>query len=122
MKKFLFVFILLGQVVCFALTREEACQLKIEKRNEMNIISANIANVNTTRTPEGGPYLRQTLRCKAHKCEVVKSSDAVIKYLPGHVDADVQRYVKFPNINLETEMTNMISATRAYEKAERTCL
>lgn len=121
MKKFLFVFILLGQVACSALTREEACQIKTEKSTEMDIISANIANINTTRTPEGGPYLRQTLRCKAHKCEVVKTSKAIIKYLPDHIDANDEGYVKFPDINLETEMTNMISATRVYEKAERAC-
>ena len=110
------------------------------QRLRMNLISANLANINTTRTKEGGPYRRKdpvfAARAPSHKesfremlanrrneplkevavVEIVEDSRPPIKkYDPTHPDADLNGYVAMPNINLMEEMVNMISATRSYE-------
>jgi len=104
----------------------------------MNVISSNLANINSTRTPQGGPYQRKDVVLAAHpahqsfqsllrsritnKLSEVKVVGIVddprpplLKYDPQHPDADDQGYVAMPNINLIEEMVNMISATRSYE-------
>jgi len=96
------------------------------QRLRMNIISSNIANVETTRTPSGGPYRRKDLVVMA--VPVDKDIYAVapvsiindprpfkVVYDPSHPDADKDGYVRFPNVNPMEEMVNMISALRAYE-------
>lgn len=108
------------------------------QRLRMNTISSNIANINTTRTPEGGPYRRKDVVFEAipeqktfgeiltdqgaRNLSRVQVSDIqvdrkapMLKYEPDHVDANEDGYVAYPNINLMEEMTNMIQATRAYE-------
>ena len=109
------------------------------QRMRMNTISSNIANINTTRTPEGGPYRRkdvvfesmpevknfgEILSVNSPKADVqrVQVTDVIpdmkaplMKYEPDHPDANPDGYVAYPNINLMEEMTNMIQATRAYE-------
>lgn len=105
-------------------------------RKRMGAISSNIANAQTTRTAEGGPYrakevvfgsepvrnsfseiLDGQINGQAvHATEVVNMNKPhILKYEPGHPDADPNGYVYYPNINIMTEMANMISATRAYE-------
>lgn len=107
-------------------------------RLRMNAISSNIANINTTRTPEGGPYRRKDVVFEAipeqksfgdilhsqvdRNMNRVQVSDVMVdrgapmmKYEPNHPDANPEGYVAYPNINLMEEMTNMIQATRAYE-------
>ena len=104
----------------------------------MNLISGNLANVNTTRTREGGPYRRKEAIFAARPLEesfkkiladrhrkqlatvqvdrvIEDSNPPVMKYDPGHPDADEKGYVAMPNINVMEEMVNMISATRGYE-------
>lgn len=108
------------------------------QRQRMNAISSNIANVNTTRTPEGGPYRRKDVVFEAipdaknfgeiltaqpeRSISRVVVSDVevdrkapVLKYEPEHPDANEQGYVAYPNVNLMEEMANMIQATRSYE-------
>jgi flagellar basal-body rod protein FlgC len=113
------------------------------QRLRMNLISANLANVNTTRTEAGGPYRRKDpvfaarvpAQPRSHAgsfremlvnrqkqlkevavVEIVEDSRPPIKkYDPMHPDADANGYVSMPNINLMEEMVNMISATRSYE-------
>jgi len=107
------------------------------QRMRMNSISSNIANVNTTRTPEGGPYRRkdvvlesmpdmkhfgEILTGEQEKYQRVQVTDVhvdekapILKYDPDHPDANEDGYVAYPNINLMEEMANMIQATRAYE-------
>ena len=108
------------------------------QRLRMNLISSNLANVNTTQTPEGGPYRRkdaiftsQRLQSSskralaaqtAHEPVAVKvagifedDSLPIKKHDPQHPDADAQGYVAYPNINVTEEMVNMISASRSYE-------
>ena len=108
------------------------------QRLRMNLISGNLANVNTTRTRGGGPYRRKEAIFAARPLEesfkkilsgrlnrqlsIVKvdrviedSNSPVMKYDPQHPDADEKGYVAMPNINVMEEMVNMISATRGYE-------
>jgi len=110
------------------------------QRLRMDLIASNIANVNTTQTPQGGPYRRKDLLVTA--VPAVNNFDfsdileanlnnslykvipiSVIEdqrpfkvvYEPSHPDADKNGYVKLPNISPLEEMINMISALRAYE-------
>ena len=112
------------------------------ERLRMDVISNNIANVNTTRTVEGGPYKRQRVvfeprgeqvgfifpaifsdkAKRVHQFQGVRvtqiisdPSPARLVYDPGHPDADKNGYVHMPNVNIVQEMVDMISATRAYE-------
>ena len=109
------------------------------QRARLNTISSNIANVNTTQTPEGGPYRRKDVVFEAmpdtrnfgeiltssnpkSSLQRVQVSDVIsdtkaplLKYEPDHPDANADGYVAYPNINMMEEMTNMIQATRAYE-------
>ena len=108
------------------------------QRLRMNLISGNLANVNTTRTREGGPYRRKEAIFSARSLEesfkkilsdrqmkqlsvvvvdrvIEDSNQPVMKYDPQHPDADEKGYVAMPNINVMEEMVNMISATRGYE-------
>jgi flagellar basal-body rod protein FlgC len=108
------------------------------QRMRMNTISSNIANINTTKTPEGGPYRRKDVVFEAmpdaksfgeilttqpqKDIARVQVTDVLVdrkapllKYEPDHADADENGYVAYPNINLMEEMANMVMATRAYE-------
>lgn len=109
------------------------------QRLMMDVISSNIANVNTTRTSEGGPYRRQLPVFAAQKPKftipgmgdgkgteqtgqgvkvigIIKDqSPSRLVYNPEHPDANKEGYVAMPNINIVTEMVDMIAASRAYE-------
>jgi flagellar basal-body rod protein FlgC len=108
------------------------------QRLRMNLISANLANVNTTRTPEGGPYRRKEVvfgavpkaasfhehlnarqaktPCEVRPLKIIEDQrPPVVKYAPYHPDADADGYVALPPVNMMEEMVNMISATRSYE-------
>ena len=113
------------------------------QRYRMDIISENVANANTTRTKDGTPYRRKVvsfaekqggaqaasfrtvLGRENHKYsgKGVKVSgvyednwtDMNMVYDPSHPDADENGYVTYPNVNIITEMTNLIDASRAYE-------
>lgn len=108
------------------------------QRTVMNVISANVANAQTTRTEEGGPYRRRipvlsatavapdfsrVLFGKLEKelagVEVkevfLDSSDLTTRYDPQHPDADEAGYVALPNINILEEMVQLMSAARNYE-------
>lgn len=109
------------------------------QRMRMNTIASNIANINTTQTPEGGPYRRKDVVFGAmpdakNFGEIMSSTSPeasfqrvqvtdilsdtkapLLKYEPDHPDANPEGYVAYPNINLMEEMTNMIQASRSYE-------
>ena len=108
------------------------------ERTNINIISMNLANVKTTRTPEGGPYQRKSVLLSAIEVDQPFSThmqSAVDKELrgvrvmhvatdkrpfkmvfePGHPDADEQGMVKYPDINVVEEMANLMTAQRGYE-------
>ncbi len=109
------------------------------QRGVLQAIATNLANTNTTRTGEGGPYVRrqavlssspvsrspfpQILAGKMNqealgvKMEVQldDSRDPEMVYDPAHPDADDDGYVALPNVNVVEEMVNMMSAVRSYE-------
>ncbi len=109
--------------------------LKAE-RERLNVTAMNLANANTTRTMEGGPYkaksvvfgsrpvasFRETLdstQARLQKVEVVRvvEDDKPFKevYDPSHPDADENGIVQFPNVDTAEQMVDMISARRGYE-------
>lgn len=115
------------------------------ERLRLDVVSNNLANVNTTRTENGTPYRRQivvfepredfesVLQGTLSKEQVAEAkinqvgqgvrAQAIIEdqspfravYEPGHPDADAQGYVMMPNVNAVAEMIDMLSASKAYE-------
>ena len=111
------------------------------QRYRMDIISENVANANTTRTQDGTPYRRKVVtfeqkgataktfssflgqasnRYDGQGVRVRKVSEDTwtqmnMVYDPSHPDADENGYVTYPNVNIVTEMTNLIDASRSYE-------
>ena len=115
------------------------------QRTRMDIISQNIANVNTTRDENGNVYRRQTVVfaekndsnfesiLTAMQTGISRKTDPLgdgvkitgiaedhvtpmkMVYDPAHPDADEDGYVTMPNVNTVTEMTNLIDATRSFE-------
>ncbi|MHB8618625.1 MAG: flagellar basal body rod protein FlgC [Chloroflexota bacterium] len=110
------------------------------QRLRLDVISSNIANIDTTRTAEGGPYRREqvvfspignshsfqdlisgliapqspTLGVRVSEIRQDNSQGRLV-YDPQNADADANGYVHYPNVNPVTEMTDMISATRSYQ-------
>ncbi len=109
------------------------------QRSRAELITENLANADTTRTPEGGPYRRKDavfttspasssfadeLSAASFGSENsgVAVSDVTIddrdperRYMPGHPDADAQGYVAFPRVNPAEEMVDLMSASRGYQ-------
>jgi len=93
----------------------------------MDVISENLANVNTTRTAEGGPYKRKVPVFEEKLDEAMEASGVKVKeiatdqsaprmvYDPGHPDANDDGYVAYPNVSVVREMADMMAASRAYE-------
>ncbi|MEN6437516.1 MAG: flagellar basal body rod protein FlgC [Syntrophobacter sp.] len=106
-------------------------------RTWINVLSSNLANANTTKTADGGPYARKTVIYESKEtggfseqlsaamgegAEKVQVTDIVPDkrdfrevYDPGHPDADANGVVRMPNINPVEEMANLINASRSYE-------
>jgi len=97
------------------------------ERLRMDVISANIANADSTSGPNGQPYRREEV-----VLQPAGSFDSVLRgvqvagivqdqspprrvYDPGHPDADAQGYVSMPNVSPITEMVDLIGASRSYE-------
>lgn len=100
------------------------------ERSRMNVIGNNLANANSTRTPEGGPFRRQLVILSGAEAAdpanlqgLGVSVEGVVDdptpfplvYEPGHPDANADGYVAMPNVNVVEEMVDMITALRAYE-------
>lgn len=106
------------------------------QRTRLNVISSNLANVGTTRTPEGGAYRKRQVVFQssnenfaghlenAHKKGIqgvkvariqVSQTPLQTVHDPGHPDANEDGMVQLPNINTMEEMADMMSATRSYE-------
>lgn len=100
------------------------------QRFRMNVIANNIANAQTTRTAEGGPFRRQLTIFRGEQIgptlkpekfgvrvkEVVSDRSPFREvYDPSHPDANEDGIVLYPNVNLAVEMINLLSAQRAYE-------
>jgi len=122
MKPFLFIIPLILVSSLIAKAGSTECQTKLNNtRDAMNVISSNIANLNTTRTSEGGPYQRQELICTDNGCEIIKNQKFISKLEPAHPDADEYGYVEYPDIKLMDEMSNLIDLTRDYEEIVASC-
>jgi flagellar basal-body rod protein FlgC len=109
------------------------------ERLRLDTIASNLANVNTTRTPEGGPYRRRNVVFVAQEPEsdfaatleelsvqatrrgvavagvVQDQTPFRMVFDPGHPDANAEGYVAYPNVNPVAEMVDLMAATRAYE-------
>ncbi|TAH67489.1 MAG: flagellar basal body rod protein FlgC [Anaerolineaceae bacterium] len=107
------------------------------QRLRMDIISQNIANVNTTRDENGNPYRRKAVVFSEKDAtpfqevflrtagvigngvkvtRIISDNKAMRKVFdPNHPDADIDGYVTYPNVNIVQEMTDLIDATRSYE-------
>ncbi len=113
------------------------------QRLRMDVISENVANASTTRTQDGTPYRRKVVTftekadsgigsfsrvlgdvtsnygigqgVKVSRISEDYTSEMKMVYDPAHPDADENGYVTYPNVNIVTEMTNLIDASRAYE-------
>ena len=108
------------------------------ERTRMNLISSNLANANSTRSAEGGPYRRKDAvftatplgpsgsfssalgkASAARGVEVTRIQEDPrpprLQYEPNNPDADARGYVAYPNVNVVEEMADMIAASRSYE-------
>lgn len=108
------------------------------ERARASLLVENLANAETTRTPEGGPYRRKDAVFAAEPvvspfgsafanaigaegtgvrvAEIVEDTRAPERrYAPGHPDADADGYVAFPRINPAEDMVDLMSASRNYE-------
>ncbi len=83
----------------------------------LEVIAKNIANANTTRTPEGGPYRREVATAAGDGTAEVSADPRPGRklYDPGHPDADADGFVEYPNVDLNTEMVDLMVARRAFE-------
>ncbi len=108
----------------------------------MEVVANNIANAFSTRTPQGGPFRRQDVvfetvyddhlsfssvgphgpisdvdRLAGVRVEDIIEDPSELQrvYSPGHPDADASGFVLYPNVQIPTEMVNLITANRAYE-------
>ena len=107
------------------------------QRRRLELLVTNIANAQTTRTAEGGPYQRKDVVFTTKSVEpfwkvlaeieepvlegvevtgvVTDDSPPVLKYEPQHPDADEDGYVAYPNVKPLEEMAHLMAATRSYE-------
>ena len=97
------------------------------ERLRMDVISSNVANVNTTRTEKGGAYIRKVAAFKENydnklgmlgvKAVSIEEDKSPLRrvYEPNNPDADAEGYVEYPNVDLLVEMSDLITAFRAYE-------
>jgi len=108
------------------------------QRRRAELLVENLANIDTTRTPEGGPYRRKDAVFSSSSVDspfgsvwsdalvdspagvqvddiIVDSRPPEKRYVPGHPDADPDGYVSFPRVHPAEEMVNLMSASRGYE-------
>jgi len=107
------------------------------ERQRAEVVTSNMANAETTRTPEGGPYRRQMVVFRAGRSPrfpmllaglgatavrgvrvdqvVSDAKPPVERYQPGHPDADPQGFVAYPAIDPVEETADLLGAVRAYE-------
>ena len=107
------------------------------QRARTEVLVENLANSETTRTPEGGPYRRKDVVFEedpsvgsfgselnsalsgpsgvAVSQTIVDDSEPLQRYMPGHPDADKNGYVSFPKVNQAEDMVDLMGASRGYE-------
>lgn len=108
------------------------------ERERAEVLVENIANADTTRTAEGGPYRRRDVVFQSDSVSspfssvfqnqmdtqakgvsvsdiVVDNSDPERRYMPGHPDADGNGYVAMPRVNPAQDMVDLLGASRSYQ-------
>ena len=102
------------------------------QKTRLDIVAQNIANAQTTRTPQGGPYQRQVVSFETEMLRNMGTSSGALQsirvasvttdrtpgqqvYNPQHPAASPEGLVTMPNVNLSTEMVDLITASRTYE-------
>lgn len=108
------------------------------ERQRAEVVTGNMANAETTRTPQGGPYQRQLVVFRPRRLpqfplaladfgtrrsgqgvrvdQVLADTKAPLqRFQPGHPDADAKGYVSYPAIDPVEEMTDLLGAVRAYQ-------
>ena len=97
------------------------------ERLRMDVISSNVANARTTRTEDGGAYVRKVASFQENydeklgmlgvKAVAIEEDKSPLRreYEPNNPDADAEGYVEYPNVDLLVEMSDLITASRAYE-------
>jgi flagellar basal-body rod protein FlgC len=105
------------------------------QRSRAEIIAENLANADTTRTPDGGPYRRRDAVLESQSASspfagmleeqigtgvgvssvLVDESEPIRRYSPGHPNADKDGYVAMPRINPTEEMVDLMGASRGYQ-------
>ena len=105
------------------------------ERTRAELLVENMANAETTHTPEGGPYRRKDVVFSSEEeaspfsavfqsevgtgvtvSDVITDTrDPIKRYMPGHPDADADGYVAFPNMNPAEDMVDLLSSQRSYE-------
>jgi len=106
------------------------------QRARAELLVENLANAETTRTPEGGPYRRKDAVFQSAGVEspfasvfdevqgasgvavseiITDQSEPERRYLPGHPDADPDGYVAFPRMNPAEDMVDLMGAARGYD-------
>lgn len=108
------------------------------QRTRAELLTENLANAETTRTPEGGPYRRKDAVFVTTSSQtdfqsmftaqldsqpkgvavsevVIDSREPVMRYLPGHPDADSNGYVGFPHVNPAEDMVDLMSTSRNFQ-------
>lgn len=100
------------------------------QRMRLDIVAQNIANAQTTRTPDGGPYKRQVVSFETELLKQAGGRNLQTVHIsgvtadrsegervqnPGHPDADEAGFVQMPNVNMAYEMVDLITASRTYE-------
>ena len=120
----------------FGLLDVSASALTAE-RQRAEVVTSNMANAETTRTPQGGPYQRQLVVFRAHHMQqfgmqladfgrsagtgvlvsdvVPDARPPIQRYQPGHPDANKDGYVSYPAVDPVEETTDLLEAVRAYE-------
>ena len=97
------------------------CQELRNWQLRLALTASNLQNVNTTRTPEGGPYQPFEIRsCGRVGCDVVKKTNPLLRYLPNHPDANAEGYVAYPNIDSKAELlTFTVTAKKLMQLAAK---
>lgn len=106
------------------------------ERLKLDVISSNIANVNTTRTEDGGPYLKQDVTFEesikqeqsyftgnfeekslgVHSTGIIENEENTkLVFEPTHPDANEEGYVEYPNVDMADEMVDLMTTLRTYD-------
>jgi flagellar basal-body rod protein FlgC len=116
---------------------EVSASALVAERQRAEVVASNMANAETTRIPQGGPYRRQLVVFRSRRIApfptllaglsaraapgvrvdqvVADPAQPLERYQPGHPDANAKGYVAYPAINPVEEMTDLLGAVRAYE-------